>query len=96
MVYILQLALADVFPDQYVKSLLAADKDHQLYVDAFQNHDTGTEVTEEGVKIQSPGILVSTTGVIGTGYTCTHAFRAVLFEPDYLEGVEDQAFARIC
>jgi hypothetical protein len=52
-------------------------------------------VDDNEKKIRSPGILVSTTGVIGTGYTCTRAFRAVLFEPDFLEGVEEQAFARI-
>jgi len=45
--------------------------------------------------IQSPGILVSTTGIIRTRYTYTRAFQAVLFEPDFLQGVKDQAFAQI-
>lgn len=78
-----------------MKALWASDKDRQSYVDAFQNLDTGAAVDDDNVRIQSPGILVSTTGVIGTGYTCTRAFWAVLFEPNFLEGVEDQAFARI-
>ncbi|RHZ45234.1 uncharacterized protein CDV56_103757 [Aspergillus thermomutatus] len=94
-VFILSLALAKTFPEQHVKALWATDKNRQSYVDAFQNYNTGAEVEDDRRKIRSPGILVSTTGVIGTGYTCTRAFRAVLFEPDYLEGVEEQAFARI-
>ncbi|GFF30537.1 hypothetical protein IFM61606_10554 [Aspergillus udagawae] len=94
-VFILTLALVKKFPNHHVRALCAGDKDRQSYVDAFQNLNTRALVEDDGMGIQSLGILVSTTGVIGTGYTCTCAFRAVLFEPDFLEGVKDQVFACI-
>ncbi|KAJ6171488.1 hypothetical protein N7470_000555 [Penicillium chermesinum] len=43
----------------------------------------------------APGILIGTTGTLGTGVTCTRAFRLVLMEPCFMEGAERQAFARI-
>ena len=44
---------------------------------------------------ERPHILVSTTGILGTGFTCVRSFRMILLEPDFVSVTEKQAFARI-
>ncbi|KAF8851200.1 hypothetical protein BDZ45DRAFT_154859 [Acephala macrosclerotiorum] len=46
-------------------------------------------------KGENATILVSTPDLIGTGYTLTRAFRAVLMEPAWLKASEKQAFSRV-
>lgn len=46
-------------------------------------------------RVTSPGVLVSTTRVLGLGFTCVRAFHAVLLEPSLLKSTEEQAFGRI-
>lgn len=45
--------------------------------------------------VTSPSILISTTRVLGLGFTCVRAFHAVLLEPSLLRSTEEQACGRI-
>ncbi|KAI9840211.1 MAG: hypothetical protein M1837_001839 [Sclerophora amabilis] len=41
-------------------------------------------------------VMVGTTTLLGTGYTCVKAFRIILMEPDFVMRNEMQAIGRIC
>lgn len=61
-------------------------------IDGFQD-----EIDENGQYVSEvrPDFLIGSTEVLGTGHTCTRAFRVVLMEPDYKVSTERQAIFRI-
>ena len=74
-----------------VSNVLRSDQRYAI-IDAFQQLEAG-ERTDKN--LTAPGLLISTTQIMATGFNCTRACRLVLIEPDFLEGLELQAFGRI-
>ncbi|KAJ5111918.1 hypothetical protein NUU61_001548 [Penicillium alfredii] len=95
------LGLAEAFPEKHPVLLLSGQPQrNQRYIDAFNEMNTGSERFVENARgqfdrVTSPGVLVSTTRVLGLGFTCVRAFHAVLLEPSLLKSTEEQAFGRI-
>ncbi|KAJ6171564.1 SNF2 family N-terminal domain protein [Penicillium chermesinum] len=83
---IVYLAVRADFPEQHASLILSTTPNRQSLLDSFQEYDIGQVV--DGWP--APGILIGTTGTLGTGVTCTRAFRLVLMEPCFMGGMSDR------
>lgn len=69
--------------------------DRQLAVKIFQGEPLEPTETPSMIVPKEINILVGTYRILGTGYTCTAAYREFLFEMTKLKTHEEQAHGRI-